>query len=200
MFARLPPLLSRLLVKLERLVDHFSFYPLLALFAALDSFLLIVPTDGLVVSSTLLRPKRWMTISFIAAIGSALGVLCLAALIRWKSDELIATFFEDALTSTSWSRTETFIDQYGTGALALIALSPFPQLPAVILTAMSHMSLTNIALSVFAGRVVKFAFFAWAATHAPRLLGKITGLKRELKQFEIAESSETATRTEQEYP
>ena len=196
MLQRLRDLLSPFRAGLERMVDHWLFYPGLALCCALDVFVFIVPTDGLVVSSTLLRPQRWKLIALVAAVGSALGVVGLAALVKWKGAQVIALFFADFLHSASWHSTEALIDQYGPGALALIALSPLPLQPAAILTALTHVSLLGILLAAFVGRGAKFLFFTWACTHAPRLLRGIRGANRTMKLLKMPAPIKSLVRPE----
>lgn len=191
MFATLSKPITRFIARFEQLCDHLMFLPSLALLAALDLFVLVIPTDGLVISATLLRPRRWLSMALVTALGSALGALLLATLIRWRADEIIALFFERALQSPSWIRTETFIEQHGPWALGIIALSPLPQQPAVILTALTHVSLTTLFFSVFVGRMLKFVFFTWSATHAPRLLSKFTGVRKELGKIESERTKDT---------
>ena len=56
-------------------------YPLLlASLAAADAFLVFIPTDGLVVSSSMGTPRRWFAIGAWTALGSTLGALSLAYL------------------------------------------------------------------------------------------------------------------------
>ena len=51
--------------------------------AALDLFIMIIPTDGLLVTSVLVRPKRWVSWFLWVSIGSAVGAAALAAIIHW---------------------------------------------------------------------------------------------------------------------
>jgi len=74
--------------------------------------------------------------------------------------------------SRSWSQGIEFLHHYGNLGLGLVALGPLPQQPAVALFGLANVPIISIGIAVWLGRSLKYGFFAWAATHAPRLLGR----------------------------
>jgi len=174
-------LLSRIR-SLQKYIDR-PWYPyLVALLAAVDMFVLVIPTDGLLVSAVLLRPKRWARTFLIVTTGSALGALLLAWLFQHGvsavTDKLVPLIF-----GAAWNDTEAFAQSHGALALALVAASPFPQAPAVVLAALADMPLSAIFLACWLGRGAKYALFAWSASHAPKLVLRLWGVRREINEL-----------------
>lgn len=169
---------------LEKYADRLWFFPLIALLAGLDFFILIIPTDGILVSATLMKPKKWITIGLTVALGSAMGAAAVAWLTQWHGEWMLAHIFQSAMHSSSWERTQSFLEDHGIFTLSLIALSPFPLQPAAIIAALMKMSIFFIFASSLIGRTIKYLFFAWAASHAPRLLARFTGVRKELGYLE----------------
>jgi membrane protein YqaA with SNARE-associated domain len=165
--------------KLERFVDRWWYAPLMAALVAADLFVAVIPSDALVISSVMLRPKRWVRFFVSAGTGSAIGAAMLALLVKTHGSWMIAHLFPHALESPSWVSMDRFLVSYGPYAIFLVAVGPLPQQPAVVLAALAHMNVAEIAGSVLVGRLVKYGFFAWSATHAPRLMARLTGVRRE---------------------
>jgi membrane protein YqaA with SNARE-associated domain len=66
--------------KLEQYADRFWYPPLLALLAALDNLIIVIPNDGLLIASSMLIPKRWAIFAISVSIGSTIGALTLSAI------------------------------------------------------------------------------------------------------------------------
>jgi len=181
---------ARLIARLQRFVSRPWYLPLIALLAALDLFVGFIPSDGLVISSVMLKPHRWLSTSLWMACGSAVGALALAALVETLGKPVVRAVLPGAMESTAWQSVADFLQSYGTPALALMALGPLPQHPAVAICALAHMPLTLIALSVLAGRLIKYLLFAWSASHAQRLFKRWRGARNETEQIEAAAQAE----------
>jgi membrane protein YqaA with SNARE-associated domain len=181
----MPKRIQNWIAVLQRHAQSWWYPPAVALLAALDSILIVIPTDGLLVSATMLAPKRWIYVAFIVTLGSALGALFLGAALELHGLPLLLQWFPGISETQSWKITDQLMDRWGTLALFLVALSPFMQHPAVILAALAGMPLLELFGVVFVGRLIKYFFLAWISTHAPGMLNKLWGIQGELKDAGI---------------
>lgn len=162
-------------------IDRGWFLPVVALSAFLDFFILIIPTDALLVSGVLLRPRRWFFAAVIVAVGSTLGAYLLAWGLQYDPTWL-TEHFPRLMASEGWKGMDTFLDRFGFWALALLALGPLPFQPAVILLAVAGTTAEEIALGAFVGRFSKYLLFSYLASHAPKYLERFD-VRKELAQL-----------------
>jgi membrane protein YqaA with SNARE-associated domain len=139
--------------------------PAFALLAAIDLFVAFIPSDALVITAALVKPRQWLYAALTISLGSALGAGLLAALVYQFSPDT---------SSLSWFA--EWVKNYGPLALCLFSAGPLPQQPAVALCALAGMPLPHVMAAVFIGRALKYGLFAWSATHAPKLLAHLTRL------------------------
>jgi membrane protein YqaA with SNARE-associated domain len=170
---------------LQEYVDRVWFPGFLAVLGFLDVFLVVLPNDGLLISSTMLRPKKWFWLGLGITVGSTLGSLVLAGLVQLKGLPWILSMYPGIDQSHTWVLTEKFFGQYGLLLVFGMAASPFFQQPSVILASLARTPLTHLALALFIGRLLKFLLFAYIASHAPRLITRIWGLKGELEEVGV---------------
>lgn len=156
----------------------------MAFLAGLDNFVIVVPTDGLLISSTLLAPRKWFRFWLLTAVGSSLGALGVAALIQVFGFVVIQNFFPSLVTSSAWIWTESFFHQYGLWLLLFVAATPLVQHPAIILSVLAKHPLGQIFLVIFLGRLFKYFVMTWAARYAPAKLSKLWGVQDEIQQVE----------------
>ena len=175
--------LMRAMVRLERYTDRPWYIPLLGFLAASDFFILVIPTDALVVSAAAIRPKRWIWIGLGVALGSALGASLFAVAIFQWGDPIIRFFSPGALESESWQSTAKFLSEWGFWALAALAAGPFPLHPAVFVASTAHVAPTEQFLAYFLGRGAKYVIFSWIATHAPGLIKGLWGTKKDVRAY-----------------
>ncbi|MGE4132766.1 MAG: YqaA family protein [Bdellovibrionales bacterium] len=175
-------IVQRQVKSLQRFVDR-PWYPgLVALIAFVDNFVLIIPTDGILISSSMLAPKRWLSMGVLVAIGSTLGAVVLALLVHEHGLPWILHFAPGLNQTTTWIMTDRFFDQYGLVLVFLIAISPIMNQPVVILAAMADVPVLEISAVVMVGRIIKFLVVAWVGSHAPSLLTRMWGLKGEMRE------------------
>lgn len=137
-----------------------------------NNFLLVFPSDAFLISAVLVRPTAWVRAFVIAATGSSLGGLALAALIEWNPEYVMHDLFPWLYQSAKWSTVEPYIHRYGGWALGLVAAVPAPQVPAVVIAALAGVPLHEIFLGLWLGRLLKWGVFAWCASHAPALVAR----------------------------
>jgi membrane protein YqaA with SNARE-associated domain len=163
-----------------------SWYPLLiGFFAFIDNLIVIVPTDGLLVSSILLRARRWLWFALAVTVGSSLGALLLAYLIEIHGMPWILNYFPNLNKGWAWMTTEKFFLEYGLIVVFAVAAAPVFQHPAIVLAAVSNIALVHIFLAVFAGRLIKYLVMGYISSHAPKMLGKLWGLGEELEEVGV---------------
>lgn len=152
---------------------------LCALLAALDIFVLLVPTDGLLITYVWAKPKEWIKSFIVITIGSALGALAMAVVIRYFGEGAIQHWLSGQET---WVDMTHWIDTHGVWAMVLISGGPFPLQPGVILAALSGMSLSAIFFSTLGGRLIKYALFAYLSVKMPHILNKSRFIRHEIEE------------------
>jgi membrane protein YqaA with SNARE-associated domain len=171
--------------KIQKHGDAWWCAPAIAVLAFLDSFVIIVPTDGLLVASTIACPRRWIYNAFMVTLGSTLGAVALAALIHDHGLPLLLQISPGINQTATWAWADRAVDQWGGLALFLFALSPLMQHPAVALSALAEMPMTTMFLLIFSGRLLKYLALSWISSHAPRMLNKLWGMQGELKEVGV---------------
>ncbi len=174
-------LIQKYVQQLEKFADRFWYAPLIGLLGALDNFLIVIPNDGILVASCMLIPKRWALFGFAVSVGSTMGAVALAYTVDLHGLPWVHEYFPAIETSSVWKWTENFFDKYGLIVVFAVSASPLMQQPVIILSALSHNPLPELAAALFTGRIIKFMLMAYIGSHSPRLLKKIWGMKDELK-------------------
>jgi membrane protein YqaA with SNARE-associated domain len=170
---------------LQRFANR-SWYPsLVGLLAGLDNIILVVPNDGILISSSMLTPKRWWQLALLTSLGSALGAMALCLLVKTYGLDFILALFPKAQEAPTWQWTLEFFDRWGLGLIFLVAVAPVPQQPAVVLASLSQLPVSLLIVTIFVGRLIKFTIMAWVASHTPRLLRKMWGLRGEMSEVGI---------------
>lgn len=170
---------------LQYYIDRVWYLPLLAVLAAVDTFLVIIPSDGIAISSAMLKPKKWFYFGIFSAVGSTLGGILLCYVIQTYGIQIVDSLFPHLQASSVWIHTQKFFDEYGLWLLFVIAATPLSQQPVLILAALARIPLFEIFLITLAGRSIKFCLLAYLGSHAPHLLKKLWGEQEELKEVGI---------------
>ena len=170
---------------LQRFVDRIWYPPFIGFLSALDTFIIIIPNDGILISSSMLTPKRWFNLALCVSIGSTVGAMLLAALVEYQGLPWILNMYPGVNETTVWKWTDEFFSQYGLLVVFIVAITPIMQQPAVILAALAFTPIAELGAIVFAGRFVKFIGMAYAGSHAPRLLNRMWGIKDELSDVGV---------------
>src|SRR5436190_23257154 len=109
---------------------RFWYPPLIGALAAADNFIVIVPTDGILISSTMLTPRRWLTLSLCVSIGSTIGAMLLAMVVELQGLPWVLELYPGIDQSQVWLWTVQFFDRYGLLVVFVIALSPLMKQPS----------------------------------------------------------------------
>lgn len=163
-----------------------TWYPLLIGFlAALDNIVIIIPNDGILISSSMLTPKRWFVLALSVAVGSSFGAFVLAALVELQGLPLILDMYPGVNETQAWQWSLEFFEKFGLLLVFVVAATPFVQQPAIILASLADTPLVQLVAVIFFGRLIKFLIMAYIGSHAPRLLTKMWGVKGEMKDVGI---------------
>lgn len=165
---------------MQKFADRIWYPPFVGLLAALDNFVVVIPTDGILISSSMLKPKRWFILGVNIAAGSTLGAILLAAFVETRGLEWILEMYPGVNQTQSWIWTKNFFDQYGLILVFLIALTPLMQQPIIIIASLAQKPLLLLAAIIFSGRIIKFLLIAYVGSHAPQFLNKLWGIKGDL--------------------
>jgi membrane protein YqaA with SNARE-associated domain len=145
------------------------FLPLVCFLAAIDLFIVILPTEAMIMTTTLMRPRRWFLNAFSVTTASALGAIALSITSRAYGEPFVAWIAgPQFLHSAKWLRTEAWIETYGFWAVFLSALGPLPQQPVILVAAVLHMTLPAIFFAAWLGRIPKYSFFSYLASRGEK--------------------------------
>jgi membrane protein YqaA with SNARE-associated domain len=170
---------------LQRYAGRYWYPPLIGFLAALDNFVIVIPNDGILISSSMLIPRRWLILALCVAVGSTVGAIGLAALVELQGLPWIFNLYPGVNETKTWILSMEFFERYGLLLVFAVAITPFMQQPAVILASLARTPLLELALVIFVGRFIKFLIMAYLGSHAPRVLGKLWGLRSEIKEVGV---------------
>ncbi len=155
---------------LER-IRHARIYPfVIVVLAAISAASSLFPFGPVLAAAVLVAPRRWWVIYAAACLGAVIGVLVLAGLVQAYGLPWVAALFPGIEGNAHWQTYTDWADRYGWLALAGIAASPLPQMPILILSALSHIPLGKIALAIFLGKLVKYGLYGGAVLTVLKIL------------------------------
>lgn len=147
-----------------------------------DFFVPALPTQTSVIALGLMQPRRWLSIAFVFAVASALGVLLLAAVLALASG--YAERFDSTRLGADWSAALEQIREWGIWAVLVFSIFPTPPRLLTAATLLSGEGALSVAAAVFSGRMIWLSVFLLLLTRAPRLLARVPFLGRALQRFE----------------
>jgi membrane protein YqaA with SNARE-associated domain len=175
-------------VQIKRLKKHANsswYAPLIGLLAALDNLVIIIPNDGILISSSMLNPKRWFLFAMSITIGSTIGAMSLVYIVEILGLPWILNIYPGVNETQTWIWSLEFFEKYGLLCVFFVSLGPLMQQPIIVLASLAHTPYMSICAAVFAGRLIKFLILSYVASHSPRLLSKFWGLKHELDDVDV---------------
>lgn len=175
---------------LQLFADRIWYPPLLGFLAALDNLILVIPNDGLLISSSMLTPRKWLVLAINVTIGSTLGALALIIVVKSQGLPWILEVYPGVDQSQIWLWSLDFFQRYGMLLVFFVALTPIAQQPALMLASLAQSPTQELCFVIFSGRLIKFIFLAYLASHTPKLISKLWGVQRELKDFDSMNGTE----------
>jgi membrane protein YqaA with SNARE-associated domain len=167
--------LTKLMRYLQKHANAWWYPPFIGFLAFSDLFILVVPTDAILISAVMISPRRWLYTGFMVALGSALGSAALSLLLRAEGLPWLLHVYPHLDQTKSWHDATHLVESWGGWGLFGIAISPLPQHAAIAVAAITGLSIPTIFGTVLAGRAIKYLSLSYLASHAPKLLGRIFG-------------------------
>ena len=160
---------------LQKFTDRIWYSYLIGILAFLDSFLVFIPTDSIMISSVLLKPKKWVNYAFFTSIGSTIGALLLFYIVESYGLPWLLDVYPGLNRGDIWVWSEVFFKKYGLFLVFFVAVTPLFQQPAVILASLAHTPFLVMLAVIFSGRIIKYLTMAYISSHSPRLFSKLWG-------------------------
>lgn len=152
---------------IERSVGH-SYYPfVVGMIAFVSTATFTFPFVFLLIPAVLLAPRRWLVLGLSAGIASGVGGGVLVEMFQYLGHELVLERFPQLFESEKWLQASAWVHQYGLWALAVIAGSPIPQTPAVLVYSLADPSSLGAMFAIGIGKTVKYVFLAWLTERYP---------------------------------
>lgn len=135
-------------------------YPfVVALLAAISAGSGLYPFGPVLIAAIVIAPRRWQQIYIASCLGATAGVLVFAWTIEFYGAPVVDSMFPGIEQRPDWLRYTHWISRYGWIALLIFAALPVPQMPVLLLSALSHISLAKIAIAIFIGKLVKYGIY-----------------------------------------
>ncbi len=171
------PRVARLLRLLAPVAGRKWFPQLAAIVAFAATLSMTVPTVPFLTAWVLLSPRRWISISLWAILGSALGGALLVHLLGHFGILFLTEKLPELVASTHWQHLVEWTSHHGWWVLILVAASPFSQTPVLFLAAILGMPAVIVFLSLFAGKAAKYGVIAGLTSRAAERLALADGLR-----------------------
>ena len=143
-------------------------YPLLvALIAFISTATFSFPFALVLIPAVLLAPKRWLWLGLLSGIASGLGAVVLVEAFHYLGWDFVVSRYPELIDHGGWQSARAWLQSYGLYAMLLIAASPMPQTPALLILALADPSRLGVLLAVGIGKTTKYLFLAWATARYP---------------------------------
>lgn len=144
------------------------YYPLVVAFVAFAvTVTFSFPFVLALIPAVMLAPRRWLGLGLLSGIASGCGAAMLVAIFHHLGWELIAARYPELVQLETLQWASDWLQRYGLIALLVIAASPMPQTPALLLLALIDPSLPGVAIAVGLGKTAKYVLVAWATARYP---------------------------------
>jgi len=144
------------------------YYPLVvAAIAFVMTATFSFPFVAVLIPAVLIAPKRWLIVGALAGLASGLGGAVLVEVFHFLGREVVFARFPQVVGSAGWQEMESWLNDFGLLALAVIAGSPMPQSPALFLYSLGQPSTFGVLIAVGIGKTVKYVVLAWLTARYP---------------------------------
>lgn len=158
---------SGLMRTLLHRADSRAFQVVVGAVAVAATLSMSVPFATLLVAVVLMAWRRWNMIAVGASVGAALGATLLCLVFHHLGWARLFTSYPDVVRSSAWSDATRWLSAYGVVALLVIAATPLPLTPALMLAGISRLPIAEVLLALWFGKLAKYLVYAWLASRFP---------------------------------
>ena len=144
---------------------HYSLLVMAIAFATTITF--SFPFIAVLVPAVLLSPGRWRTLGLLSGLASGCGAAVLVEIFQSLGSEVVLARYPELARTEAWQFTSEWLQRWGLVAMLIIAGSPMPQTPALLLCALANVSTPGILVAVGLGKTVKYLCLSWATARYP---------------------------------
>lgn len=151
---------------LNKRADRRAYPVLVGGLAFLATLSMCVPVVPILSAAVLFNARRWKAVALFAAFGSGAGALILYVVFHHLGWVQLLGYLPELMRSTKWVTIAGWTENYGLAALLVIAASPLPQTPALVVVALAELSPFAVFAAIFSGKLAKYGLTAWLAARA----------------------------------
>ena len=147
---------------------NYRYYPLVVgFFAFVVTLTFSFPFAAIVVPATLLAPKRWLSLGLVCGVGSGCGAAVLVEVFHHLGWQAITQMYPEMVQLEALQVAKDWLGHYGLLALLVIAASPMPQTPALLVYSMVNPFAPGVVLAVGIGKAVKYTALTYFTARYP---------------------------------
>lgn len=166
-----PPQERRWWMRVLARAQHSKLYPVIvSLLAIVSAGTGLYPFGPVLAAAVIFAPQRWRQIYLASCLGATLGALVLAGMAAHYGLPWAESMFPGIEQRADWLKYTYWMSRYGWIALLIFAALPVPQMPALLLSAISQVSLPQIAVAIFIGKLIKYGIYGGAVLAALRAI------------------------------
>jgi len=163
---RRPPLPGWLQTLLQKRADHPTFVLLVALVGLVCTVTFSFPFSLVLMTATLLAPRRWLALSLCSGVAAGIGAVILVEVFHHLGWAQIALRWPELAQSPEMGQMQQWVSDWGILALGAVAASPLPQTPALVLCALAEQPPLAVFLAVTLAKMTKYGCIAWLTRQA----------------------------------
>ena len=152
---------------LTRRADKPVFPMMVAVVAFVAALSMSVPFAPLLGLAVLMVPGRWKSITIMSSLGAALGASLLYLAFHHLGWAGLLASYPDVVRSRAWSDATRWFSNYGVVALLVLAATPLPLTPALMIASISRLPVMEVLLALWLGKLVKYTAYAWLVSAFP---------------------------------
>ena len=152
---------------LTRRADKPVFPMMVAAVAFVAALSMSVPFAPLLGLAVLMVPGRWKSITIMSSLGAALGAGLLYLAFHHLGWAGLLASYPDVVRSRAWSDATRWLANYGVVALLVLAATPLPLTPALMIASISRLPVMEVLLALWLGKLVKYTAYAWLVSAFP---------------------------------
>jgi membrane protein YqaA with SNARE-associated domain len=153
------------------------FPAIMAVVAALDYVLFVVPLAPLTVGAAAAAPKRWWKMALAIVFGSFVGSMIFFLLISHFGTSFLDSVSPHMREGAFWLKMEGWVGQYGIWALLFVSFAPTVDHPIIAVAAITKMPTVEVAVALLIGKTLKYFLYSWLGAYAPETLKKLKIIK-----------------------